>query len=202
VIAFAGEQRFGFEVGDVSFRVVQLAVEFFQEIVALLGVGFFLGEVDVGIEIAGERGQLVVGGDLIFGAFAIAQDGLCRFLIVPEVGLGDARFQRFQAFAMGSGVKDSSEPWKCAVSGVRSGVGGLRGSFGFVLAMEDTNFSSGAEAQVAPIPNVEPKGPTPKVKIGDALRCCWWPWMGGFPLLGSGFLRWRCFLSWKLWPTE
>jgi hypothetical protein len=134
VIAFAGEQRFGFEVGDVSFRVVQLAIEFFEEIVALLGVGFFLSEVDVGVQIAGERGEFFVSGDLIFGALAIAQDGLRGFLIVPELGLGDAGFEGFQAFAMGSSVKDNSEPWRCEVSGARSGVGDLRESLGFVLA--------------------------------------------------------------------
>jgi len=115
VVGFTRKQGFGFEVGDISFGVVQLAVEFFQKVIALLGVGFFLGQIDVGIEIAGKRGQLFVGGNLIFGALAIAQDGLRRFLIVPEIRLGDARFQRFQAFAMGSSVKDSSEPWRCGV---------------------------------------------------------------------------------------
>jgi hypothetical protein len=47
---------------------------------------------------------------LFFGALAVAQDGLRRFLIGPEVGLCDAGFERFQAFTMGRGVKDNSEP--------------------------------------------------------------------------------------------
>jgi hypothetical protein len=68
---------------------------------------------DVGFDVAGERGELVVGGDLIFGAFAIAKDSLRGFLIVPEIGLGDAGFEGFQALAMWRGVKDSSEPWRC-----------------------------------------------------------------------------------------
>ena len=76
----------------------------------MLGVGFFLGEVDVGIEIAGERSEFLVSGDLFFGALAVAQDGLRRFLIGPEVGLCDAGFERFQAFTMRSGVKDNSGP--------------------------------------------------------------------------------------------
>jgi len=50
---------------------------------------------------------------LVFGAFAIAKDGLRGFLIVPEIGLGDADLEGFQALAMWSGVKDSSEPWRC-----------------------------------------------------------------------------------------
>jgi hypothetical protein len=68
---------------------------------------------NVGIQIAGQRGELFVGGDLIFGALAVAQYGLRGFLIVPEIGLGDASFERFQAFAMRSSVKDNSEPWRC-----------------------------------------------------------------------------------------
>jgi len=84
--------------------------------------------VDVGFEIAGERGELVVGGDLVFGAFAVAQDGLRGFLIVPEIGLGDAGLEGFQALAMRRGVKDSSEPWRCGAGGVRSGAGDLRES--------------------------------------------------------------------------
>jgi hypothetical protein len=76
----------------------------------LFGVGFFLCQVDVRIEIAGERGEPFVGGDLFFGAFAVAQDGLRGFLIVPEIGLGNAGFEGFQALAVRSGVKDNSEP--------------------------------------------------------------------------------------------
>jgi hypothetical protein len=89
---------------------------------------------NVCVQIARKRAELLVGGNLIFGTLAIAQDGLRSFLIVPEIGLGDACFEGFQAFAMGSSVKDNSEPWRCEVSGARSGVGDLRGSFGFALA--------------------------------------------------------------------
>ena len=66
---------------------------------------------DVGFEIAGERGEFVVGGDLVFGAFAVAQDGLRGFLIIPEIGLGDAGFEGLQALPMWRSVKDNSEPW-------------------------------------------------------------------------------------------
>jgi hypothetical protein len=110
MVAFAGEQSLGFQVGNVIFRVVQLAVQLFQQVVALLGVGLFLREMDVGIEIAGKRSELVVGADLIFGALAIAQSGLRGFLIAPEIGLSYAGFERFQAFAMRRSVKDNSEP--------------------------------------------------------------------------------------------
>ncbi len=65
---------------------------------------------DVGVEVAGKRKELFVGGDLVFGALAIAQDRLRAFLIAPEIGLSDACFEGLQAFAMWRSVKDSSGP--------------------------------------------------------------------------------------------
>jgi len=66
--------------------------------------------VNVSVQVAGKRSELFVSGDLILGALAVTQDGLRGFLIVPEIGRGDAVFQGLQAFAMGRGVKDNSEP--------------------------------------------------------------------------------------------
>jgi len=110
MIAYAGEQRFGFQVRDVSFGAVELAVELLDQIVALLGIGFFLRQVYVCVEVAGKRGELFVGGNLLLRALAIAQDGLRGFLIVPEIWLCDAGFEGLQTLAMWSSVKDSSEP--------------------------------------------------------------------------------------------
>jgi hypothetical protein len=70
--------------------------------------------VDVRFEVAGNRREFFVGGDLIFGALTVAQDALRRFLVAPEFRLGDARFEAFQAFAMLRSVKDSSAPARCA----------------------------------------------------------------------------------------
>jgi hypothetical protein len=74
----------------------------------LLGVGFPFGKLDVSIDVANQRAQLGVGGKLVFGAFALFQDALCFFLIVPEIGVGDAFFGRLQARAILRGVKGSS----------------------------------------------------------------------------------------------
>jgi hypothetical protein len=46
---------------------------------------------------------------LLFGALAVAKNALCGFLIVPEIGVGDARFERLQTFTVLRGVKDNSE---------------------------------------------------------------------------------------------
>jgi hypothetical protein len=47
---------------------------------------------------------------LLFGALAFAENALRGFLIAPEIGVGDAGFERLQSFAVGFGVKDNSGP--------------------------------------------------------------------------------------------
>ena len=108
VIGFSGKQRPGFQFGDVRIRGAKLAVQFFQQIVLLLDVGFFLGKMDVRLNVAGEGGEFRVRGNLFFGALALAEYALRRFLIVPEIGVSDAFFENFQALAVLRRVKDSS----------------------------------------------------------------------------------------------
>ncbi len=108
VIGFAGEKRSGFQFRDEGIRGVQLAVQFFQRVVLLLDVGLFLSEMDIGLDIAGNRRELFVGGNLFFGTLAFAENALRGFLIVPEIGIGNASFESFQAFAVLRRVKDSS----------------------------------------------------------------------------------------------
>jgi hypothetical protein len=74
----------------------------------LLGIGLFPCEADVRLDVAGDGGQLIVRGNLLFRAFAIAQNGLRGFLIVPKIGLSNLSFERFQAFPELGRVKDSS----------------------------------------------------------------------------------------------
>jgi hypothetical protein len=52
---------------------------------------------------------------LFFSAFAVAQNGLRLFLVVPEVGKSDAGFEGFQAFTVLRRVKDNSERARCGV---------------------------------------------------------------------------------------
>ena len=108
MVVLAGEKRPGFQFRDVVIRGGEFLVEVFQQIVFLLGVGFFLREMDVRLDVAGERRQLVVRANLLFGAFPVAKNALRCFLVVPEIGFGDARFEGFQALAMLRRVKDSS----------------------------------------------------------------------------------------------
>ena len=51
MIGLTGEKRPGFQFGDVGIGGVKFAVQLFQEIVLLLDVGFFLDEMDVGLDV-------------------------------------------------------------------------------------------------------------------------------------------------------
>jgi hypothetical protein len=108
VVFFPGEKCLGFYFRDVVLGGGELLVELFQQIVLLLRIGFFLREVDVRLDVAGKRRQLVVRANLLFRAFPVAKNTLRCFLVAPEIGFGDARFESFQAFAMLWRVKDSS----------------------------------------------------------------------------------------------
>ena len=108
MVSLAGEERFGFEFADVGISGGELFVEIFQQFVFLFDVGFLLGKVDVGLDIAGAGCEFIVGGNLFFGTFAIAENTLSRFLIAPEIGVGSAGFEGFQALTVLRGVKDSS----------------------------------------------------------------------------------------------
>ena len=74
----------------------------------MLDVGLFQGKMDVRLNIARDGGELRVRVNLLFGALALAENVLSRFLIAPEIGVGDARFESFQALAILRRVKDSS----------------------------------------------------------------------------------------------
>ncbi len=108
MIGLPREECFSFQFGDVGIRRVELPVQLFQQIVLLLDVGFFLSEMDVRLDVAGDGRELLVRGDLFFGSFPLAENTLCGFLIVPETGIGDARFESLQALAVLRRVKDSS----------------------------------------------------------------------------------------------
>jgi len=108
VISLAGEERLGFEFRDVGIGSVEFFVQIFQEIVLLVNVGFLLGEIDVRLDVAGNRRELFVSGNLFFGALAITENTLSRFLIAPEIGVSGAGFEGFQALAVLRRVKDSS----------------------------------------------------------------------------------------------
>lgn len=67
-------------------------MQLLQEIIALCRIGFRFREVDVRLDVARQAGKFFISGDGIFGALALFQDRLRFFLIVPEVGIGNAGF--------------------------------------------------------------------------------------------------------------
>jgi hypothetical protein len=74
----------------------------------LLGVALAACQFDVSFDVAGERLQFLVGGELIFDLLAVAENALRFFLIAPEIGVGGACFEGFQARAVLGSVKESS----------------------------------------------------------------------------------------------
>jgi hypothetical protein len=63
---------------------------------------------DVRLNVAGDGVELIICGNLFFGALAIAKNTLCGVLVAPEIGVGDAGFEGLQALAVLGRVKDSS----------------------------------------------------------------------------------------------
>ena len=114
MIGLPREECFSFQFGDVGIRGVELAVQLFQQIVLLLDVGLFLCQMDVRLDVAGQGREFLVRANLLFGALPFAEDALCRFLIVPEIGIGDTRFESLQALPVLRCVKDSSVRARCA----------------------------------------------------------------------------------------
>ena len=125
IIVFTRKQCSCLKLSNVGFRGSKLAIKFFEQVVALLRVCFFLSQMDVRFEVARKRREFLIRRNLVFGALAIAQDPLCGFLVIPKVRLSDARFQGFYAPAMLGRVKDSSVPTRCAAGVVRNDAGGL-----------------------------------------------------------------------------
>jgi hypothetical protein len=74
----------------------------------LFGVGFATGEFDVRLDVARERIQFLVGGELLFDLLAVAENALRFFLIAPKIGVGGECFEGFQARAVLGNVKESS----------------------------------------------------------------------------------------------
>jgi hypothetical protein len=82
----------------------------------LLSVGFAFSQFDVGFNVAGQRSQLFVGGNLAFYAFAFAKNGLRFFGIAPKAGIRGTLFEGLQASAVLFTVKDNSARARCAAS--------------------------------------------------------------------------------------
>jgi hypothetical protein len=74
----------------------------------LSGVGFAFGKLDIRFDVAGEGFEFLVGSELVFDFLAVAEYALRFFLIAPEIGIGGAGFEGFQARAVLGSVKESS----------------------------------------------------------------------------------------------
>jgi len=108
MVVLAGEQRLRFEIRNVNIRGPEFPIQLFQQIVSLFRVGLFLRKMDVRVDVPGDRIEPLICRDLLFSALPFPEYALRGFLIAPEIGFGDARFQAFQALAVLRRVKDNS----------------------------------------------------------------------------------------------
>jgi hypothetical protein len=82
--------------------------------------------VQISFEIAFDGGEFLGGAHAFFYFLALGQSFLRFFLVLPEIGRGDAGFQFVQDFLLAGEVKDSSVLARCARGAGRSDAGGLR----------------------------------------------------------------------------
>ncbi len=108
MVVLAGEQRPRFKFGDKAIRCGEFPIQLFQQIVSLFRVGLFLRKIDVRVDVSGDRIEPLICRNLLFSALPFPEYALRGFLIAPEIGFGDARFQAFQALAVLRRVKDNS----------------------------------------------------------------------------------------------
>jgi len=125
-IAFAGEQRFGFELRDVLVGGVKLLVGIAQDGIALCDVALFVREMQISVDVAGDAREFLFGGDAALRTFTLLKDLLRLFLILPEVLLGAGCFEFRQKFPMAGNVKDNSARARCARRVPESDVRDLR----------------------------------------------------------------------------
>jgi hypothetical protein len=84
-IVFAGEQRFGFEFGEIGVRRGQFFGNLFEERIALGVVFFFLCEAEVGFDVAFFSVEGRFGAYAVFDLFALLQRFLGLGLILPKI---------------------------------------------------------------------------------------------------------------------
>ena len=104
------------------------ALDFLQERIALRGVFFFLGQMKIGVDIAGHGLQLRVGSENRLRRLALLHDFLGLFLVLPEIRLRDFLFQGGYGFAAAGNVKDSSARVRCACEVLPAAAVNLRSS--------------------------------------------------------------------------
>src|SRR5258708_24404580 len=104
-------------------------MEVLQQVLGLRGVGLFLCQVDVGIDIPDQRIEFRFGGKLIVRALAFAEHTLSLLLIVPEARLRNSIFEFFQLLAEMRNVKENSARGRCAALDLHSGTANLQESF-------------------------------------------------------------------------
>jgi hypothetical protein len=89
-------------------------------------IGLLLRHLEVGFYVARTARELFLGANSFLGGFALLQNALGLFLVLPEVGLRGFQFELLEQFALAGNVKDNSARAPCVRSAPESGDAGLR----------------------------------------------------------------------------
>jgi hypothetical protein len=79
----------------------------------------------IGFDVRDGARELLFRSDVGFSLFALLQNALCFFLVLPKGRVADFFFEGFQAFAAGGNVKDNSGRVRCVFSVLRSALPSL-----------------------------------------------------------------------------
>ena len=126
VVVVAAEKRFRFEPRGERVGGGDFFRDVFENGFALRVVGFFLREMEIGLDVARFSGERFLGVDAVFELLALLQDRLGLFLVVPEIRSAGFFFDCGYLFRCGGRVKDSSARARCVLRARRSVVAGLR----------------------------------------------------------------------------
>jgi ribosomal protein L19 len=114
-IALPRQQRRKLQTVDLGGQLAKLALNFRGDVFALAP------QLEISVEVSQFSREEFVRLDLFFQAFALGENLLGSFRILPEIRLGYLVFKGFDLAAAGRGVKENS-----AVRGCASSVGQIR----------------------------------------------------------------------------
>jgi hypothetical protein len=107
-VAFAREQGFGLQLGDVRIGGGEFLGEVYEQGLALSRVRLLVREMKIGIEIAQLAGKRFFRLYAFLELLALLQQGLGFFLILPEIRIAYFFLNRGELLLCGGRVKDSS----------------------------------------------------------------------------------------------
>jgi hypothetical protein len=104
----------------------QFPGDVFEDCAALRAIGFFLGQAEIGFQVARLGRERLLGVDAFLVPFPLLKEGLSLRLIVPEIGGAYLLFRLGELLGGVASVKDNSARVRRASEVRRNAAEGLR----------------------------------------------------------------------------